>query len=318
VQRRDVVRTLALALVAPLTIAQAPGKVYRIGVLALANWENLYPGLIKALAELGYVEGRNLKVEFRSADGKIDLLPELAAELVRLKVDLLVPFFATPTLAASRATSSIPIVAYAAADLIGSGLVASLARPGGNVTGILAQASEATVKSLELLREIKPGMRRTGVLFNAPDPSHKLFLETLQNAAPALGLELLPAPVSGEAEYQAVFAAWGKARVDSIVVQANLPLRRAAELALQWRLPSAASSPTFPRQGGMLAFTVNVADLNLRAASLIDKVLKGVKPADLPVELATRFDLTLNRKTAKALGLAIPSSVLLRVDEVIE
>jgi putative ABC transport system substrate-binding protein len=318
VQRRDILRTLALALVAPLAHAQATGKVYRVGVLVLANWENLYPGLIKALGEQGYVEGSNLKIEFRSADGKIDLLPELAAELVRLKVDLLVPFFATPTLAASRATSSIPIVAFAAADLIGSGLVASLARPGGNVTGILAQASEATVKCLELMREIKPAIRRTGVLFNAPDPSHKLFLEVLQNAAPALGLELFPAPVSGEGHYQAAFAAWGKARVDSVVVQANLPLRRAAELAMQRRLPSAASIQAFPRQGGLLALTVNIPDLNQRAASLIDKLLKGAKPADLPVELATRFDLTLNRKTANALGLAIPQSVLLRVGEVIE
>jgi putative ABC transport system substrate-binding protein len=317
-RRRQLISAFAIASASPLVAAQAPARVHRIGVLALVNWEQRLVALRRELANLGYVEGRNLSIEFRDANGRVEVLGALAEELVRLKVDVIVPAITPAALAAKRATGSIPIVVWAAADIVGNGLVASLARPGGNVTGISAQVAETSAKCLEILREIKPTLRRIGLLLNVLDPFHKLYQETLQRAAPTLGLEFLPAPVRGEAEFEAVHSGWAKSRIDAVLVQPSLPLSRAADMGLKHRLPTVSSGTEFAARGGLMNYSIDDAELAQRAASLIDRVLKGAKPADLPVEQPARFVLKLNRKTARALGIAIPASVLVRADEVIE
>ena len=318
-QRRSLINLAAGASLAVTLAALAQqAKLARVGVLVLANWERPLAQIKEGLRELGYVEGRNLVFELRSAHGKPEALDALAAELVGLKVDVIVPLLTPSVFAAKRATGSIPIVMAGAGDPVGTGLVASLARPGGNITGISTFGPELASKTLEFIREIKPGASRVAVLANATDPFTKPLLEQLQAGAKGLRMELLVAQVRGEAEYEAVFAAWAKQRVDAVLIQPSLVIRRANELAMLHRLPSYSFVRSFVDSGGLLTYTASDKERYQRTAWYIDKILKGAKPADLPVEQPTKFDLVINGKTAQALGITIPQTVLLRATEVIE
>jgi putative tryptophan/tyrosine transport system substrate-binding protein len=310
------------ALAAPLSaLAQAPTtKPARIGLLgpgSAAGNEPWVAALLANLRDLGYVQGNNLGIEFRWAEGKNDRLPELAAELVRLKVDLIVTYQTPAALAAKQATNSIPIVMAAAADPVATGLIASLARPGGNVTGLSAAVSELAVKNLEIIREILPSARRVAVLVNAADSFAKSFLEQIRLASPALGIELQTVMVRAGEPLGVAFEEMAKARASAVLVQPSLPYERVVEMAIQHRLASAAAGQGFADAGGLLAYTQNIADRNRQAALYIDKILKGAKPADLPVRQPATFELVINLNTAKRIGLRIPPSVLARADRII-
>jgi len=272
----------------------------------------------EGLRGLGYIEGQNILFEFRSAGGKVNLLPDLAAELVRLKVDIIV-VWQTPTARAARqATSEIPIVMADVGDPVGTGLVASLARPGGNVTGLAGVTAELAGKSVELIRAMMPSASRVAVLVNSTDPFRKPFLEQIQLASRTLGLSIQPIMIGGGEELDVAFARMSKERIDAVIVQPSLPTKRAAELALKHRLAAVSVPRWFAEEGGLMSYSARLADLYRQAASYVDKILRGAKPADLPVMQPTTFELVINLKTAKAIGLTIPPSVLARADEVIQ
>ena len=316
-RRRELLIAIGLLAVPRIGAAQL-GRVPRIGVLANENWELQWGLFQDGLRELGYVEGKNVVFEFRAAEGKQGSLPGLAADLVRLKVDLIVALQTPAIQAAKQATRTIPIVMAGSADPVATGLVESLGRPGGNITGMSGTTAELGGKMLELIREIRPGVRRVGVLANATDPFTKTFVDQLRNGARILGIEVHPAMVRDEAEFDAVFAEWDKARMDAVVVQPSLPRKRAVELAIKHRLLAVSPFKPFVQAGGLISYAANARDQVRRAAVFVDRILKGAKPADLPVEQPTRFELVINLKTAKALGITIPQSVLLRADEVIQ
>jgi putative ABC transport system substrate-binding protein len=276
----------------------------------------------QGLRELGYVEGRNLTIEYRWAAGKEERLPELAAELVRLKVDIIVAS-ATPTIvAAKRATSTIPIVMAAVGDPVGSGLVASLARPGGNVTGLTLMSTELAGKRLQLVRELLPKATRVAVLAYRGPSGTLLFLEQMRAAAQQTGVQLVVQEVSEAGELRGAFAAMQRERAQALIVQVS-PLtrehrRQVEELAAQHRLPAMYEVRLFVESGGLMSYGPNLPEMFRRAALYVDKILKGAKPGDLPVEQPSKFELVINLKTAKALGLTIPESLRFRADEVIQ
>jgi putative tryptophan/tyrosine transport system substrate-binding protein len=272
----------------------------------------------QGLRDLGYVEGQNIRFQFRSAEGQANRLPELAAELVRLKVDVIVSWFTPPTQAAKQATRQIPIVMADAGDPVGMGLVASLARPGGNVTGIAGMTAELSGKCIELIREMLPAARRVTALANATDPFSKPFLEQVQLGGEATGTTINPIKISSREEFDAAFAAMEKERPDAVIVQPSLPSKRAAELALKHRVPAVSVPRRFAEEGGLMSYSPRIADLYRKAAVYVDKILKGAQPADLPLEQPTIFELVINLKTAKALGLTVPPIFLARADELIE
>ena len=292
----------------------------RVGVLVAGNPD---PGPFwrvfrDAMRELGYVEGQNVVFEFRSAGGDANRLPELAADLVRLKVDVIVTW-QTPTVrAAKQATADIPIVMAAAGDPVGTGLVASLARPGGNITGMAGVTAELAGKSVELIREMLPSARRLAALCNATDPFAKPFLEHIEDAARRAGIELRPFFVHGREELEATFPQMRRERMDAVIVQPSLPTRRTAELALNEHLPAVSGARRFAEAGGLMSYSARLADLFRAAAVYVDKILKGAKPADLPVQQPTKFELVINLKAATALGLTVPDTLLDRADGVIE
>jgi putative tryptophan/tyrosine transport system substrate-binding protein len=300
--------------------AQQPTKLPTVGALVLGSTdpEQFWRDFRQGLRELGYVEGQNIRFEFRSAQGQANRLPELAAELVRLKVDVIVTWFTPPTQAAKQATHEIPIVMADTGDPIGTGLVASLPRPGGNVTRIASVSAELAGKSVQLIRDMLPSARRVAALANAADPFAKPFLEQIKLGGEATGTTINPVSIGGSEEFEAAFAAMEKDRPDAIIVQPSLPSRRAAELALKQRVPAVSVPRWFAEQGGLMSYSPRYADLFHKAAVYVDKILKGARPADLPVEQPTHFELVINMKTAKALGLTIPESFVLRADEVIE
>jgi putative tryptophan/tyrosine transport system substrate-binding protein len=279
------------------------------------EFRHLFP---EALRDLGYIDGKNIHFEFRSDEGQINRLPALAAELVRLKVAVIVPWFTPAAAAAKQATHEIPIVCAACGDPVGTGLVESLSRPGGNVTGISGVVGELSVKLVELVREIMPSARRIAALANVPDPFSKSFLKQLEPAGQATGTSIEPVLIHTPEELDAAFPVMEKSRPDAIIVQPSLPIKRAAELALSYRIPAFCAWRPFPHDGGLAAYVAAETEMYRRAAALVDKVLKGESPAELPVEQPTKFDLIVNLKTAKALGLNISSSVLARAEEVIE
>jgi putative ABC transport system substrate-binding protein len=318
--RRDAVLTLLAFGTAPLVGEAQQAKVPRIGVLVAGNpdpgpfWRLFQEGL----RGLGYIEGQNILFEFRSAGGKVNLLPDLAAELVRLKVDIIV-VWQTPTARAARqATDEIPIVMADVGDPVGTGLVASLARPGGNVTGLAGVTAELAGKSVELIRAMMPSAIRVAVLLNSTDPFRKPFLEQIQLASRTLGVSIQPIMIGGGEELDIAFARMSKERIDAVIVQPSLPTKRAAELALKHRLAAVSVPRWFAEEGGLMSYSAKLADLYRQAASYVDKILKGAKPADLPVMQPTTFELVINLKTAKVIGLTIPPSVLARADEVIQ
>jgi ABC-type uncharacterized transport system substrate-binding protein len=321
IERRKFLATLGGAAAAwPLaTHAQQP-KVPTIGALVIGNIspEQFWREFRQGLRDLGYVEGQNIRFEFRSAEGHLDRLPELAAELVRLKVDIIVTWFTPTALAAKQATHEIPIVMAETGDPVGTGLVASLPRPGGNVTGMAAVTAELAGKTVQLIRDMLPAARRVTALANATDPFSKPFLEQIKLGGEATGTTINPVRISSPEEFESAFASMEKDRPDAVIVQPSLPSKRAAELALKHRVPAVSVPRWFAEQGGLMAYSPRYVDLFRKAAVYVDKILKGAKPVDLPVEQPTHFDLVFNMKTAKALGLEIPPTLLARADEVIK
>jgi len=245
-------------------------------------------------------------------------LPELAAELVRLKVDLIVTWYTPAAVAAKQATRDIPIVCAICGDLVANGLAESLARPGGNVTGSSSLGAEISGKIVELIREMLPAVHQIAVLANAPDPWSKIFVKQIKQAGEATGITINPIMIHSAEELEPAFRAMESQRPDAIIVQPSLPTNRVAELALSWRIPTACPVSSFVRVSGLLSYYSVEADLYRRAAALVDKILNGARPADLPIEQPTRYELAINLKTANALGLTIPPTLLARADEVIE
>jgi putative tryptophan/tyrosine transport system substrate-binding protein len=327
--RRAFIGTLAGGLLAaPLAAeAQQAAKVARIGYLSpsLATSPHLREAFRQGLRDLGYVEGRNLVIEYRGAEGKPERLPALAAELVALKVDVIVVTSTPAALAAKQATRTIPIVFIAVADSVASGLVTSLARPGGNVTGLSLLTSELVGKRLELLKQAVPGVSRVAVLWQPGDYGERTEKDILKKAevtAPALGARLQVVEARGPADIDRAFSDMTRARAGALMVLGSTMFfterRRLVDLAAKHRLPAVYPTRDSVDAGGLMSYGPNLADLFRRAATYVDKILKGAKPADLPVEQPTKFELVINLKTANALGLTIPQSVLGRADEVIQ
>lgn len=319
--------TLILGLLAtPFAVeAQQPAKVHRIGFLgagsppaSAARTEAFRQGL----RQLGYVEGQTMVIEWRYAEGKLDRLRALAAELVRLQVDVLVTAAPSSTRAAMEATATLPIVmAGIGGDPVAAGFVASLAQPGGNVTGLTAFAEELSGKQLELLKEIVPRLSHVAVLGTSTLPVYAQVLKELERAARALGVQLQYLDVRGPKDVARVFQAASKGRADAVLVLASPILEshrtQVADLAAQHRLPAIYPFSEFAEAGGLVTYGVRIAELYRRAATYVDKILKGAKPADLPVEQAMKFELVINLQAARALGLTIPPSLLFQADKVI-
>jgi len=322
--RRTVLAGAIAVLAAPLTAeAQPAGKAARIGVLSFGVPEPFREGFRQALLEHGYVEGRNLMIEYRWASGQTARLAGLAAELVRQNVDLIVAS-ATPSIqAAAVATRTIPIVMAAAGDALRTGLVNNLARPGDNVTGFSLALIELAGKTVALLREAVPHVRRIACVVHREDPLHRGFLGEVESSARRIGLHFRPFTLGNATELGGAFAAMGRDETTGVIFQpifAVDPQVRATivRLTLEYRLPSVSGLRRFAEAGGFVAYASEFNDLPKRVAVYVDKILKGARPGDLPVEQPTHFQLVFNLKTAKALGLMIPPSLLLRADHVIE
>src|SRR5215471_1492385 len=298
--------------------AQQMGKIYRVGVIAVGE-----PQLLRqSLREVGYVEGQNLTIEWRDSEGKLERFDNLAAELVRLNVDVLVASNPSATIAAKKATASIPIVMVHTPDPVQLGLVASLGRPGGNITGTTSLSADLSVKQLELLKEAIPKTAHVAVLWNPLNPWHRLALKATQSAARSLVAQVRGVQVRGPEEFEAAFAAMAKERADAVLVLSD-PMTffhraRIADLAVKRHLPTMHGVRGYVDAGGFMSYWAYQADLYRRVASYVDRILKGAKPGDLPIEQPTRFELVINLKTAKALGLTIPPTLLLRADEIIQ
>ena len=275
------------------------------------------------MRDLGYVEGKNIAFVFRSAEGNPERYDGLAAELVRLKVDIIVADFTSPALAAKKATRTIPIVMTTLTDPVGTGLVASLARPGGNVTGLTNISGELGGKQLELLKEIVPKLNRVTILRPVGSVADDLFVKETEVPARALGVQLIPARIQGPDDLEDAFQSMTKERADGLVVRLlpntySVPLKRVADLTMKNRLPSIAQLSAWTDAGGLMSYGSDPNVNYRRAATCVDKILKGAKPADLPVETPTKFELRINLKTAKQIALTIPQSVLFRADKVIK
>jgi putative tryptophan/tyrosine transport system substrate-binding protein len=327
-KRRDFITLLGGAAVAwPLAArAQQAGKRYTIALFTAGIWppQNaaFWIAFLDALRELGWVEGKNVTFESRHADNRLERLPALAAEVVRINVDVIVGIGTLAPLAAKRATSTIPIVMGAAGDPLGSGLVASLARPGGNVTGMSLMAPDLGGKRLELLKELLPRLARVAVLWNAANPYSAIVFKETQAAAPTLGIDVQSLEVRNPEDLDGAFEAARQQHPDALVSVED-PFtgsyrKRIANFAIADRLPSLYGLREDVEAGGLMSYGANLADLYRRAAGYVDKIFKGAKPAELPVQQPTKFELVINLKTAKALGLTIPPTLLARADEVIE
>jgi putative tryptophan/tyrosine transport system substrate-binding protein len=311
--------TLLLSIVAVAGAQQQAGKMPRIGVLTFTRMTtSLQEAFRQGLRDHGYEEGQNILVEWRAAEGQPDRARTLAGELVQLKVDIIVANLTPAVQAAKDATRSIPIVMSAAGDPIRTGFVGSLAHPGGNITGLTGISAELSGKRLELLREIVPGLTRVGLLVNASNPFARSLIDETQAVAKTTGVYLTVVDVRRPQDVEAALARMAKERIGAVIVDAALTSWRAAEIVIQHRLPSVSNQRDFVDSGGLLFHGAQFADLHRRAASYVDKILKGAKPADLPVERPTKFELVINLKTAKTLGVTIPSQLLLRADQVIE
>jgi putative ABC transport system substrate-binding protein len=310
-------------------VAQQPSKMPRIGYVSLSMASGdprPRDAFLQGLRDLGYAEGKNVLIEYRDAEGKTERFGALAADLVALKVDVIVTGGGTlGALAAQQATTTIPIVFGAVGDPVGEGLVASLARPGGNVTGLSVNSPELASKSLELLKQTVPGMTRVALLMKPdamPDRARKDRLELWDGAARALGVRLQVVEARRPEDFYRAFADMTKARADALTVIAT-PLfdterRRLVELATARRLPTVYTFRPYVEAGGLMSYGPDLSHLGRRAAGYVDRILKGAKPGDLPVEQPTKFELVINLKTAKALGLTIPPSLLQRADQLIE
>ena len=321
-KRREFITLIcgALAVSCPLAARAQQPKVYRVGALLLgiADADFFRTEMREELRKFGYVEGRNLLFELRSAEEKLDLLPRLAAELVALKVDVIVALYTPCAVAAQKATREIPIVVIAG-DPLRTGLVPSVSRPGGNITGVSLIAAELHGKCVELFRDLFPSIRRVALLGNGADPFSKAILEEVLLTGKSTGIEIAPIiMVRGPDEVDAAFAAIKKEGAGAVVLQGSLASHNAAELAVKHRLPAATFSRSFVEVGGLMSYGPDGPNSFRQSAVFVKKILQGGKPADMPVEQPTKFELTINLKTAKALGITIAETFLSRADTVIE
>jgi putative ABC transport system substrate-binding protein len=325
--RRAFVTGLGAVLAAPLAAeAQQTPNVHRVGVIVTAGSNqatHLYKALSEGLRDLGFVAGRNVAFEARFADGRQERMPTLAAELVRLKVDVIVTGSNPVIAAVKQATSTIPVVMAVSRDPVGAGFITSLARPGGNITGLANDAGpEIEGKNLEFLKEAVPRMSRVALLWNSVDSAGESYRNTVASVARKLGIAFQSVPIRGSEDVEAAFAAILRERAEGTVVVQDPVLYAArsevVRLAAAHRLPTVYALSEFVELGGLMSYGVNIAQQFRRAAMYVAKILKGAKPADLPVEQAANFELVINLKTAKALGLTIPPSLLARADQIIE
>jgi putative ABC transport system substrate-binding protein len=318
-RRRKFITLLSGIAAWPLAGMAQDEKVSTVGVLVagVPDPNEFLAALREGLRETGFTEGRNIRLDIRSAEGEAERLPHLAAELVRRNVDVIVGFQTPAVQAAKQATTEIPIV-MDAGDPVGMGFVSSLARPGGNITGMSAVTAELAPKGLEYLKQMVPSLRRLGLFLNVKDPFRIPFLEHNQVGANRLGLELRPTYVGGPGELGTAFGAAASDRVDAVMIQPSLAFERAGELALAHHLPAASLTGLFARTGGLMSYSANYGELWREMAVYVAKILNGAKPASLPVAQPTKFELVLNLKSAAALGLTVPVSLLARADEVIE
>jgi putative ABC transport system substrate-binding protein len=326
--RKKIIRLAVSAVLYALCLparAQQPTKISRIGWLGgpslSASSARIEP-FRQGLRELGYIEGKNIVIEYRSADGKLERIPALAAELVRLKVDIIVSTGLAPTRAAKEATNTIPIVMTNESDPVGTGIVASLARPGGNITGMSTLAPELSGKRLELLKEIIPRLSRVAAFRTSTQPGNTQSLKEVEIVAKALGVKLQYLDVLDPKDFETAFRAAGKGRAEAVLMMvagavASAHRTKIVDLAVKSRLPVMYRNRADVEAGGLMTYGVNLNDLDRRAATYVDKILKGAKPADLPVEQPTKFELFINLKAAKQIGLTIPPNVLVRADRVI-
>lgn len=326
--RRTVLAALgACALGMPWTaFGQRQGKVWRVGILSgsavsspRSHW--LWGAFLRGMSDLGYTEGKNIAIELRSADGDYERLPRLAASLVASQVDVIVVAGAPTVAAAQKATTRIPIVIATAGDPVGSGFVKSLARPGGNITGLSDVASDMGFKLLDTLLSVAPGLSHVAVLLNPGNPSHVTFVRSIQEGARTTGVKILRLEARTEREIESAFSMMAKENVHGVIALAdsvfNARQHQIAELAAKYRLPCVSGFRQYVHAGGLMNYGPDFTDNARRAAAYVDKIFKGANPADLPVEQSTRFELAVNLKTANTLGLTIPTSVLIRADEVI-
>lgn len=308
---------VALGAAALGTGARAQTRARRVTMLSLQDpphWNTFR----EAMRSLGYHEGKDLILESRSADNAAAALASLAAQTIAAKTDVIVAYGTPAVVTAKKATSKIPIVMAPAGDPVGSGLVASLARPGGNVTGMASNTAEVAGKMLQLIREVKPGARRVAVLANADDPFTKAFLAELHDAAARIRMTLGVSRVRAPADYEQAFAEWQHLSVQALVVQPSVARNRAIELASRYRIPAIAPITAFAEAGGLMSYASSLKETARKAASFVDRILKGARPADLPVEQPTVYELVLNLKTARALELEFPDSLIARADAVIQ
>jgi putative ABC transport system substrate-binding protein len=298
--------------------AQLQGKVPTIGVLSAGDPGPLLRLLREGLREHGYVEGRTIKIEVRSGPGKVELLRPLADELVRFNVDVIVTRLTPAAQAAKAATQTIPIVMAPAGAPVETGLIASISRPGGNITGLTTTSIDLSGKRLQLMQELVPSLRRIAILANAADPFTKPFIAETERAAVSLGLQIDPVPVNGIEEFEMAFTAMVKRRADAVYMQSSLSAKPAVALALKHNLPLFSTTRAVVAAGALMSYGGRLSDAYREAPVYVDKILRGAKPADLPVQQPTRFELVINLKTAKALDLTIPPTLLARADEVLE
>jgi putative tryptophan/tyrosine transport system substrate-binding protein len=325
-RRREFITLLGGAATWPVVArAQQPGKVWRIGFLSGTSRSavsGLYDAFVQGMREHGYVDGKDYAIEWRSAEENYERIPEIAAEFVRLKVDVIVTALgaALPTL--KRTVTTIPIVMAFSTDPVGNGLVASLAQPGGNMTGLAGSSDDSSPKQLELLATVVPNISRMGLLGNPSNTNYFPVLKSAQDAARKAGFSLMPIDAHDPAEIERAFAAFAKDGVPAAIVVGDALFfgqrRRIAELALAHRLATMCPQREYAVAGGLMSYGENLADFFRRSASYVDKVFKGAKPGDLPIEQPTKFNLVINRKTADALGVTIPAQLYIFADEVIE
>ena len=321
-RRREFITLLGGAAVWPLgALAQEADKVWRMGFIAHGH-ESFYDALFEGLREYGYEEGRNLIVERRYARGQAERFKEFAAEMVRLNVDIIIVVTTPAALAVMNATKTIPIVHPNAIDPLNTGLIASLAHPGGNLTGGAQLTAEVSAKRLEILKKVVPGLSRAAALWNSANPALVFSWKETQSAARALGVTLQSHEVQGPKDFAAAFAMIAEERPDALLVlQDAVTMQQRNEIidfAIQKRLPSMFQEKGWAVAGGLMSYGENLPSMYRRAAYFVDQIFKGAKPADLPVEQATKFDLVLNLRTAKAIGVTIPDSIFVLADEVIE
>jgi putative tryptophan/tyrosine transport system substrate-binding protein len=327
-RRKLIIALGAGALTAPLgSAAQQPGKVWRVGFLALPSRPtpldtHYYGGFLRGMRELGYIEGKNLEIEWRFADGKAERLSGLATELVKLNVDAIVARGTPATLAVQKTTTTIPVVMVGISNPVGDGLVKSLARPGNNITGLSNFNADLGPKLLEMLQSMVPKLTRVAVLTNPDNASLKTFLKRVHAASKKIRISILAVDARTAQEIETGFSTITRQNAGAVIIAQegffNQQKRQIAELAAKHRLPTITGIREYPEAGGLMSYGQNLLEMSVRSAAYVDKIFKGAKPGDLPVEQPTKLELIINSKTAKLLGLTIPQSLLVMADKVIE